>query len=704
MKFLEIVFNNMRNRSINLIIIISLLITASLTAQVESPLQVFNRGQLWHSVLFGKSGPTYNDWRKAGPSLDWPGFETNWLRTDIGGSPSYMVTGGLWVGAKKKPDSVLAVEDWAMYGSTVGSDVNSKYIVKKNIFKHKNGSNFWLQTDPRSGEEVIETEYEYNPNYVLPNSVEIQLPVRVRRTVHQWSGSQKDENYIIYEYVIKNISNELRVLYPLKDIADTLYGFRIMLTYAMQANSRSWTVLFPQETPGARNTQFFYDAARKMMYGFAEDYPLTPISQGRENFGLSLSQGIIVNGLPTGEYLAPAYVGVKLLYSSPDSTGQASRVGRSGWSAGVNAQDLQGPFYGVPGFLQNKYDLLVNPATAYQFYTNPVDLNYSKKNRTWSLMNLGPWNILPGDSIVIAYCEVVNGVDYKTALNVNLGTNVISSGSRRQFDASVARAQFTYDQYRAGYGLNHPDPPPAPEFKVEYFKGGDIVANVVSFGKESESIVDSDYGFNKIVGYKLYRSGFLPLGPWDSIATIYKDDANYFQPVINKYVYSDSTVEIGKSYYYAVTAFDTGQVNWPVNPAAVFPETGTNRVPPMESSIYASSNNAVRKGITPFLSTLPPKSNLDEVLVVPNPFVIREGYSSPLETDQIQFVNIPNPCTIRIYTVRGDLVKTIPVQFEGGIIGWDQVTDYGQFAESGIYIFHIESASGTKIGKFAIVR
>jgi hypothetical protein len=687
-----------------LVIIFCLLLSVPVIAQVESPLQVFNRGQLWQSVLFGKNGPTYNDWRKAGPSLDWPGFETNWLRTDIGGSPSYMVTGGLWVGAKKKPDSVLAVEDWAMYGSTVGSDVNAKYIVTKNIFKYKNGSNYWLQTDSKSGEEVIETEYEYNPNYVLPNSVETQLPVKVNRTIHQWSGSQKDENYIIYQYVIKNISNELKIRYPLKDIPDTLYGFRIMLTYAMQANSRSWNVIFPQETPGARNTQFFHDPSRKMMYGYAGDYPLTPISQGREDFGLSLSQGIIKNGSPSGEYLAPAYVGVKLLYSSSDSSGTETRIGKYGWSAGVNAQDLQGPFYGVPGFLQDKYNLLTNPATAYQFYTNPVDLNYSRKNRTWSLMNLGPWNILPGDSIVIAFCEVVNGVDYKTALNVNLGLNVISSGSQKQFNASVARAQFTYDQSKLGKGFNHPDPPPAPEFKVEYFKGADIVANVISFGKETEALIDNDYGFNKIVGYKLYRSGFLPLGPWDSIATVFKGDVNYYQTDINKYVFVDSTVEIGKFYYYAITAFDTGQVRWPVNELAIFPETGTNKVPPMESSIYASSNNAVRKGVTPFLSTLPPKSNLDEVLVVPNPFVIREGFSSPIETDQIQFVNIPNPCTIRIYTVRGDLVKTISVEFEGGIVSWDQVTDYGQFAESGIYIYYIDSLAGTKIGKFAIVR
>jgi hypothetical protein len=689
---------------IKFVIIIFIIFSFQSFSQVESPLQVFSRGQLWQSVLFGKNGPTYNDWRKAGPSLDWPGFETNWIRTDIGGSPGYMVTGGLWVGAKKKRDSVLVVEDWAMYGSTVGSDANAKYLITKNRFRFKNGSNYWLQSEPKMGEEVIETEYEYNPNYVLPNSIETQLPVKVSRTIHQWSGSQKDENYIIYQYVIKNISNELKLKFPLKDIADTLFGFRIMLAYALHANSRSWNVLFPQETPGARNTQFIYDALNKMIYGYAGDYPLTPIAQGREDFGLSLSQGFIVNGNPSGEYTAPAYVGFKLLYSTPDSSGNPTRIDKYGWSAAVNAQDLQGPFYGVPGFTINKYNVLVNPSSAYQFTTNPFDLNYSRKSRMWSLMTLGPWDIIPGDSIVIAYCEVVNGVDYKTALNVSIPFNLINSASQKLFKTTIERAQFTYDQFRLGKGLEHPDPPPAPEFKVEYSKNGNTVANNIQWGKEAESLIDKDYGFNKIIGYKVYRSGFLPIGPWDSIAVIIKGDLNFYRTDISKYVFIDTSVEIGKSYYYAITAFDTGQANWPINTSAIFPETGSNKVPPMESSIYASSNNAIRNGITPFLSTLTPKTNLAEVLVVPNPFVIREGYSSPNETDQIQFVNIPNPCTIRIYTVRGDLVKTIKVENEGGIIAWDQITDFGQFVESGIYIFHLDSPFGKKIGKFAIVR
>jgi hypothetical protein len=88
---------------------------------------------------------------------------------------------------------------------------------------------------------------------------------------------------------------------------------------------------------------------------------------------------------------------------------------------------------------------------------------------------------------------------------------------------------------------------------------------------------------------------------------------------------------------------------------------------------------------------------------------MRSGFIAPGSKDVISFVNIPSPCTIRIYTIRGDLVKSIEHYENIGIAQWDQVTEYGQFAESGFYIYHItshapETKGRTKIGKFAIVR
>ncbi len=665
--------------------------------EVESPALIFNRGMLWNSVFFAKIGPNFGNWGRRGIGLDWPGFDESWIRENIGGPPSHLVTGGIWIGAKKSPDSILAVEDWSMYATTVSNEPGAKYIVTRHKHLYKNGENFWLKKNPLDGEEVIETIWEYNVNYTKTDDIERQLPVQVRRTAHQWSGSKRDENYFIYEYVIKNISNKIKAIAPNRPVPDSLYGVYVLLCYALHSNSRSWNVLFPSLTAGARNTWFFYDASRQMIWGRAGDFLDTPAN---EEFGISYTQGPIVNGKPTGEYLAPGFVGVRLLYSSPDLTGQATRVSKFGWSAASNSIDLSGPFTNI-GTLEGRYKVLQDPAYAANFISSPADTIYMRRSRMWSLMSLGPWNLAPGDSIVIAVAEIVDGVDYKIAIDTSYKPFFLGSQGFRIFQATADKAKFTYNQRLAGRGFNHPDPPAAPKFEVDYYREREkFVANVITWGTEAEAISDPDDRTFDLAGYRIYRSWYLPIGPWDLIGEIRKGDPKYFHPQKNKYIFIDSTVQIGANYYYALTAFDTGKAFWSIDPTARFPETNSNRVPPLESSIFAN------RTIYPFKSTIPALNKLDEVLVVPNPFIIGEGFSQPGAGDEIQFVNIPNPCTIRIYTLRGDLVKTINVpEGTGAIVAWNQVTDYGQYVESGIYLYHIDAPGvGKKVGKFAIVR
>lgn len=694
----------MKQRIILFIAVLTGLLSADIYAQIETPALSFNRGKLWQSVFNGKSGPSFNNWRRIGIGLDWPGFEPSWINENIGGAPSYMLTGGLIVGAKRTADSVLVVEDWSISGATISSETGAKYLLTKHNFKYKNGDNYWLVSSPLEGEEVIETSWEYNKLYTDEFGITRQLPVRVIRSSHQWSGSARNENYVIHEYVIKNISPELKAHFSalgdtlrVATIADTLLEFYAMFNYALHANSRSWTILFPQETPGARNTWFFYDATRRMIWGRAADYLRT--SKIEPDFGFSNSQGRITNGNPSGEWLSPGYVGLRLLYSSRNTANQTTSVRSYGFSAADDAFDFGGP-------LSNKnteeaqYELIKNLSSAQNFVQIPSDTVYMRRSRMWSMMNLGPWDILPGDSIVIAVAELVDGASYNSALDPT-ASSIIGAGGLRLFQNSADKAKFTYDQKVKGNGFNHPDPPPAPAFTVDFYKGREgFVANEIVWNNSKESIPDPDDGVADLTGYKIYRSDYLPIGPWDSVGAVMKGDPAVYNPATGEYRFIDSTVDIGSSYYYALTAFDNGRTSWNIDPAARFTETGsTGAVPVLESSVYAN------KKIVKFTATLPPLATLDKVLVVPNPFVIGEGSSLPGESDQLQFVNIPNPCTIRIYTVRGDLVKTIEVpEGTGAVVSWDQVTDYRLFIESGVYIYHIDSPVGTKTGKFAVVR
>ncbi|MGE5435613.1 MAG: hypothetical protein ACM3O3_00170, partial [Syntrophothermus sp.] len=695
MKFKNSISMKYFSRFIKLLIIV-LLFSVQSEAQIQSSSLSFNRGKLWQSVFNGKIAPSFNNWRRVGIGLDWPGFDPSWVNQNLGGAPSYMLSGGIIVGCKKTNDSVLVVEDWAIAGSTISTEPSAKYKIIKHAKIFGDNGNFWLQTDPNKGEEVIETIWEYNINYTDSVGIKMQMPIRVRRTAHQWSGNKREENYVLYEYVIKNISNEIKQQLAaigdtlrIKSVPDTLKDFYSMFTYAMHANSRSWTVLFPTETPGAKNTWYFWDPSRKMIWGRASDYLNTAIIE--RDFGFANSQGKLLEKGLGGEFLAPGYVGLRLLYSSLNKNNVQNAVVGYGWSAADNSFDFAGPLTNKNTEI-TQYEVLKDPSFASNFVKTSTDTVYMKRSRMWSMMSIGPWDLNPGDSVRFAVAEIVDGVDYALAVDSSKGS-VIGSEGGKIFLSTSDKALRTFEN-----NFNHPDPPAAPNFTVDYYKEREkFVANQITWSDEMDNYTDPDDGVADLVGYKVYRSSHLPIGPWDSVGVVYKQDPKNYSN--GNYTFVDSTVQIGTSYYYSLTAFDTGRASWNINTSQIFEETRSNRVPPLESSIYAN------KKITRFTATLPASKNVNDIVVVPNPFVIGKGRSQPGENDRIQFINLPNPCTIRIYTLRGDLVKTINVnEGDGAIASWDQITDYGQYVSSGVYIYNVESASDNKTGKFSIIR
>jgi hypothetical protein len=98
--------------------------------------------------------------------------------------------------------------------------------------------------------------------------------------------------------------------------------------------------------------------------------------------------------------------------------------------------------------------------------------------------------------------------------------------------------------------------------------------------------------------------------------------------------------------------------------------------------------------------------------VVPNPYIEAASFE-PARFNvtgrgerRIEFRGLPSTCTIRIFTVRGDLVQTL--QHQGSLDGyepWDLRTRDNLECAPGLYIFHVEAPGiGTHIGKFAIVK
>lgn len=96
--------------------------------------------------------------------------------------------------------------------------------------------------------------------------------------------------------------------------------------------------------------------------------------------------------------------------------------------------------------------------------------------------------------------------------------------------------------------------------------------------------------------------------------------------------------------------------------------------------------------------------NLKKIHVVPNPYLANASWELQEGTRKIQFVNLPDICTIRIYTLSGDLITTLEHTDGSGAENWDLMSEGGRSIAAGIYVYHVESKYGNFVGKFAVVK
>jgi len=105
------------------------------------------------------------------------------------------------------------------------------------------------------------------------------------------------------------------------------------------------------------------------------------------------------------------------------------------------------------------------------------------------------------------------------------------------------------------------------------------------------------------------------------------------------------------------------------------------------------------------------KKALDDIIVVPNPYIAFSaaeiaGVSNQVRDDRrVEFRNLPEKCTIRIYTIVGELVRTIEKDDPSNFAVWDLLTFESQEIAYGVYIYHIDAPGfGTKIGRLGVVK
>jgi hypothetical protein len=323
----------------------------------------------------------------------------------------------------------------------------------------------------------------------------------------------------------------------------------------------------------------------------------------------------------------------------------------------------------------------------------------------FAFQSYGPYNLTLGDSIVIVYAVGANGISTNLAISKGLEwrdwyrgvagasfdddakNDLLATGKDSLFQ-TMDRAMWAWNR-----GLDIPDPLPAPDLNVT---SGPNVIYLEWTDLSGEG--DPDTGVPDLDHYNIYRKvgNFLvdeydELNPngthilWELLTTV---PAN-----VTEYV--DSTAVRGYPYHYAVTAVDDGSQN------SVVPGQQ------LESSLYAN-----RSEIAAF-AFAPGADNTNQIRIVPNPFIASAGdYNYPGQyKDDLNFVNLPPYCTLRIYTVTGDLIKTIEHQTGSADERWDQITEYNQRIASGVYILQIDNAKDLNenslpgaIEKFVVVR
>jgi len=104
------------------------------------------------------------------------------------------------------------------------------------------------------------------------------------------------------------------------------------------------------------------------------------------------------------------------------------------------------------------------------------------------------------------------------------------------------------------------------------------------------------------------------------------------------------------------------------------------------------------KGFSVYVLMSTPAQALSSAYAFPNPYKPSLGHTT------ITFTNLASQCTIKIYTIAGELVKTITEASGTGQSVWDVKNEAGEPLASGLYIYLIKNNIDTKTGKLVIVR
>jgi hypothetical protein len=492
------------------------------------------------------------------------------------------------------------------------------------------------------------------------SGVHMNLGVEVTERTYAWDQSYNDD-FIICDYWIKYVPYDRNKNGKIDDAEKKLTGMYV--GFRMDADVSGF---IGTSTDSTNKLTFIYDADSPSVVGNDTGNP-DPV---------------------TGILRSPGYIGARLLYA--------------------DSAHFVGKYTGKPTMATPSYrnqEPLTSQAQ-YEFVAKGTITTTMTVVRDYrAIFGIGPYTVNGGDSIHIVIAWVVGP-----------GLQGIIKNSQ------IAQSMFDGNYLRA------PSSPDVPTFTITPTTSNSVPSLSLRWRRNAESSRDPLTGAQDFAGYGVYRTSRQDAGGnaiWDTLAIYVKNNAvdkvndslwygrpflkNWPPPAVMQgsdtlYQYLDTNTPNGLIYTYAVTAFDAGD-----------PVLGIGR---LENQIGRG-----RLSTKVFMPNALATTSVSNIRVVPNPFMGSSRYSNPNPVDtnpwvsRLRFINLPPDAKISIFTLAGDLVKTISsgdvvyqsrdVKISGdftGVAEWDLTTKNNQEAVSGLYIYVVESSAGTHTGKFVIMR
>jgi len=96
-----------------------------------------------------------------------------------------------------------------------------------------------------------------------------------------------------------------------------------------------------------------------------------------------------------------------------------------------------------------------------------------------------------------------------------------------------------------------------------------------------------------------------------------------------------------------------------------------------------------------------PKPCLAICSIVPNPYYAYSSYETDQLDNRVKITNLPEKCTISIYTVNGIMVRQIKKDNTLTSVDWDLKNSAGIPIASGMYLIHVNTPGvGEKVIKW----